>query len=94
MKFSHFTTQQNKPLHAKSLHIETTRSEIEENTNMVTGLLVGDLDVDNEDGTYTRFHIYLRINKQGQAVAELSTNNKEGTRSTVKTLTGVKRQKQ
>jgi hypothetical protein len=39
----------------------------------MSGCHVADVDVDNGDGTYSRFYLSVRINKRGQPVFEVAT---------------------
>lgn len=85
-RYFHYQTN----YHARSVNIQVTQSEVESNTNMTTGQALGEVDILMDDGSYGRFHMYARI-KNGRPVLEISTNTKAGNRSTVKTLTAVKR---
>jgi len=69
-----------------------TAAEIEERTGMTSGCHVADVDVENADGTYSRFFLSVRINKRGQPVLEVATN-RASDQTVSKSVTGTKRKK-
>jgi len=67
-----------------------TAAEIEEKTGMTSGCSVADVDVENADGTYSRFFLSVRINKRGQPVFEVATSYASD-RTVSKSVVGAKR---
>lgn len=65
--------------------IEIDQDALEGNLRMP----VCDIEVLMEDGYYSRFFVNVRM-KNGRPVVELATNRNDG-KSTVRTVTGVKR---
>ena len=81
---------ENQPL--DDLVLTLTAAEIEEKTGMSTGCHVADVDVENADGTHSRFFLSVRINKRGQPVCEVATSHASD-KTVSKSVVGVKRKK-
>ena len=62
---------ENQPI--DDLTLTLTPTEIEHDTGMTRGCHVADVDVDNGDGTYSRFFLSIRMNKRDQPVFEVAS---------------------
>jgi hypothetical protein len=72
--------------------LTATAAEIEEKTGMTSGCHVADVDVENADGSCSRFFLSLRINKRGQPVLEVATSHASD-RTVSKSVVGAKRKR-
>lgn len=76
----------------RNLQLTLTTAEIEEKTSMSSGCHVADVDVENADGTYSRFFLSVRINKRDQPTFEVATN-RANDQTVSKSVVGTKRKK-
>jgi hypothetical protein len=74
------------------LRITLIPSEIESGAGFGTGYPVAEVDVDNCDGTYTRFFLTVKMNKRDQPVFEVASASAVD-KVVSKRVTGFKRKR-